>query len=169
MIKRICFLALVTLIYSLFESARSNAFTVRNDMQAAQNTKDTCHELVCYIKNKSTIPKNVMKVKTVLAPQYLKNSTVTFTGDEIFEINKNYSGYTVVCNDGGCTYRFLLIMNITTGENTDYMTVFRICDTDDASNFISNSFSIESGQIELKVDDGNIDYKVNGSGKLEKE
>jgi ubiquinone biosynthesis protein COQ9 len=80
-------------------------------------TKDTCHSLICYANNKSEITKNFMKKNTIIDSVYLSRNgyrpgdttNFTFTGDTLFNINKNYSAIIIDYNDGlVCSDKFIL-------------------------------------------------------------
>ena len=161
----------------IFLAFFNTATSAKSNYSLLAEKNDSCRDLICYAHQKTGIPLSVIRTKTVIDSTYL-HKNVFFTGDTLYPINENYSALVLNYNDGlVCSYRFILIMDLKTNVNTDYVIGKTDCDRDGDSEYYSYSYVIKNGVIkitqkhaeegedELKI--GRVtSYSVTDKGKL---
>lgn len=141
----------------------TTAASAKNNYSLLAVKADSCQDLICYAHQKNAIPLSVIRNKTVIDSTYL-HKNVFFTGDTIYPINENYSALVLNYNDGlVCSYRFILIMDLKTNVNTDYVIGKTDCDRDGDSEYYSYSYVIKNGVIKITqkhAEEGEDELKI---------
>lgn len=141
--------AIIFASFILFAKVQKDICTRGSVLPIIKNNTDVCQNLICFVKNKLEIPKDVIKNKTIIDPVYI-NEESSFTGDTVYNINDDYSALIIDCSDGMvCAYKFILIINLKTNLNTDYVLGFTECDRDGDNEYYSVDFLIKNKKITI--------------------